>query len=420
MQAVVIAAGSSSRFWPLNYAHKSEFSILGRPLVYWTIKGLVEAGIKDIIVVVSKNSTLPETLGKWVDHGGEVSYVTQEKQLGTGNALAQARPLITGPFVVIWPNKVNSFEMVKGMLAMKADRKAELVVAGAPTDNPSEYGILELSGDKVVSIVENPKLGEEPSRVKALGVFLFEREFFEYYDRVPRHHEADLIEAVNMYMRNKNSGLLMLEKDVPTLKYPWQILDMLDIIVASKRFEARVAASAQLGRNVILRGDVEVGENAVIGDNTIIEGPAYIGEGCHVGRSNVLRGPLDLEAGVKTGSFCELKRTVVQEGTHFHSGYVGDSVIGSGCRFGAGFVTANRRIDRKPVKTKLKGNMMDTERETLGVCVGKNTKFGIQAGVMPGVLVGSDSVIHPGVQLFTNVQDRTMVQRKSDEKRERM
>ncbi|MDP3901070.1 MAG: sugar phosphate nucleotidyltransferase [bacterium] len=420
MQAVVIAAGHSSRFWPLNYEHKSQFRLLGHPLVYWTIQGLVEAGITDIVVVVSKDSTLPDTLGRWGDHGAVISYVTQDKQLGTGNALAQARASLAGPFVLIWPNKVNSFDMVKRMLELRLDGKAEIVIVGAHTDNPPDYGIIEFSGDQPVSIVENPKLGEEPSRVMAVGAFLFDQDFFAYYDRIQHHHEADLIEAVNMYMKEKQVALLKIESDVPTLKYPWQVLDILDIMLASSRFKAQIAPTAQIGRNVILRGEVEIGENAKIGDNTVIEGPAYIGEGCEIGDANVLRGPLDLEAGVKTRSFFELKHSVVQEDTHFHSGYLGDSVVGSHCRFGAGFVTGNRRLDRKTVKTKVKGSMMDTELGAFGLATGRNVKFGIQTGTMPGVFVGSDSIILPGAQLFSNVEDGTRVFVKQSEKREQV
>ena len=53
MQAVVIAAGESTRFWPLNNgSHKTQTLLLGKPIIYWTIKGLAENNITDIIVSV--------------------------------------------------------------------------------------------------------------------------------------------------------------------------------------------------------------------------------------------------------------------------------------------------------------------------------------------------------------------------------
>src|SRR3989338_7322914 len=103
MQAVIIAAGGSKRFWPLNKGiHKSQFYLLGKPLIYWTLKGLVENGIRDICVVVGKNSSIEEMLdrenARELAPGLKIMYITQEEPLGTGNALRQAKDFIKEPF----------------------------------------------------------------------------------------------------------------------------------------------------------------------------------------------------------------------------------------------------------------------------------------------------------------------------------
>ena len=137
----------------------------------------------------------------------------------------------------------------------------------------------------------------------------------------------------------------------------------------------------------------------------VIKGKVYIGPHCQIGDHNVLRGPLNLESGVRTGAFFEIKNSVVQEGTHFHSGYVGDSVIGRNCRFGAGFITANRRLDRGSIKSVVKGKKTDTGLTYFGTVVGDNTSFGIQASTMPGVLIGFDVNVWPGLVVFKNIKD---------------
>jgi bifunctional UDP-N-acetylglucosamine pyrophosphorylase/glucosamine-1-phosphate N-acetyltransferase len=163
----------------------------------------------------------------------------------------------------------------------------------------------------------------------------------------------------------------------------------------------------KIGKNVVVRGKVFIEKNTTIGDNTVIQGPCYIGEGCKIGNNNVIRGPVNLEKNVVTGAFFEIKHSIVQEGTHFHSGYVGNSVIGNNCRFGAGFITANRRIDRGNIKTIIKGNKIDTGLTYLGVVVGNDTSFGIHAGTMPGVIVGNNSLVGPGTLVFKNIEDKT-------------
>jgi bifunctional N-acetylglucosamine-1-phosphate-uridyltransferase/glucosamine-1-phosphate-acetyltransferase GlmU-like protein len=103
----------------------------------------------------------------------------------------------------------------------------------------------------------------------------------------------------------------------------------------------------------------------------------------------------------------EIKNSMIGEGTHFHSGYMGDSVTGQNCRFGAGFITANKRIDRGNIKSVVKGGKVDTGLVSFGCAVGDNSKFGIHAGTMPGVLIGSDCLIGPGTLVFENLKDNT-------------
>ncbi|MBI2577888.1 MAG: hypothetical protein HYV77_03550 [Candidatus Wildermuthbacteria bacterium] len=179
--------------------------------------------------------------------------------------------------------------------------------------------------------------------------------------------------------------------------------------MTSKHFAPKIAKSARIEKGAVIKGEVFIGENTVIKENTIVEGPCFIGDNCEIGYSNVLRGPISLESGVKTGAFCEIKHSIVQKNSHFHSGYIGDSVVGENCRFGAGFITANRRIDRGSIKVTVKGEKVDTQITFLGAVVGANTRFGIHTGTMPGVVVGSDCLVGPGVYVFENIPSATNV-----------
>ena len=389
MQAVIIAAGESSRFWPLNKEHKSQLYLLGKPIIYWTIKGLLENGIKDIIIVCSKDSTIPPMLEKENDLGAKLTFVVQEERLGTGNAVWQAREFINEPFLVVWPNKVNAGEIVKKILEEKNRKNAEVILVGAETQTPWDYGVARMAADgaRVAEIVENPERGKEPSNIKIIGLYALEPDFFSYYEKIPRHHESDFIDGINLYLKEKKGSLVTLEQDVPALKYPWELFGILDILFGKAESQQIIAPSAK------------------IGEGTVIEGPAYIGEDCDIGSHNVLRGPLHLERGVKTGAFCEIKHSIVQEGTHFHSGYVGDSIIGENCRFGAGFIAANTRLDRNTIHSVVKEKKIDTGLTHFGTIVGDNTRFGIHSGTMPGVLIGKDCIVYPGVHVFENMPD---------------
>lgn len=393
MQAVIIAAGESSRFWPLNKDHKSLVSLLGKSIVSQTLKGLVANNVKDITVVCGPNSALPATLKK-EDIAASLRFVVQEKPLGTGDALFRAKEFIKEPFFVVWPSKVDSERLAKVMVQEKQTKGVSAVFLGVPTSRPWDFGVARLEEGKLREIVENPKQGEEPSSLKVTGFYLLDPNFFSFYEKLPRHHEADFIDALNLYLKEENGSLIRLEEleeDVSALRYPWELFGILDILFRMQGEKQVIAPSAR------------------IGEGTVIDGPVFIGENCDIGSYNVLRGPLNLEAGVKTGAFMEIKHSIIQEGTHFHSGYIGDSIIGKNCRFGAGFIAANRRLDRNTIASVVKGTKVDTKLSYWGTVVGDETYLGIHTGTMPGVFIGQNCVIGPGTQIFKNVEDNTTI-----------
>ncbi|MDO8639609.1 MAG: sugar phosphate nucleotidyltransferase [bacterium] len=388
MQAIILAAGESSRFWPLNQKHKSQIRILGKPLIYWTIKGLEENGVKDIAVVTSPQSSIEEDLKIAVrDLNVNLTFFVQEKPLGTGNAIFQAKDFIREPFFIAWASEISIKNIAGEILNKYQQVKPQMVLVGVETSTPWEYGIFKMEDGRVVEIVENPDPGKEPSKIKTVGIYLLEPDFFNYYQNLAKHHEADFVDALNVCLKEKKAEFVFCQKDTLSLKYPWHILSISKTMLEAESFKNYIAPSATIGENVVIKGKV------------------YIGENCRIGDNNVLRGPVNLENNVKTGAFFEIKNSVVQEGTHFHSGYVGDSVIGKNCRFGAGFIVANRRIDRENIKSVVRGKKIDTGLDYLGITVGNNTNVGISVSTMPGILIGPDCIVGPNSLVRENIED---------------
>ena len=419
MQAIIIAAGESSRFWPLNNGiHKSQIKLLGKSLIYWTLKGLAESDIKNVVVVTGKDSSIQEMLKqenvRQLADGIKISYVVQDEALGTGNALWQAKDLIKESFFLLWPNKIRSKAIVARVNEKIEKDKADVIIVGAVTEKQSsEFGMIERENG-IVKIVEKPT--HTSSNIRVVGVYYFQPDFFAYYEALPKHHETDLVDVINVYTREKKADYVIAEEDIPTLKYPWEPFGIMDALFDSEYFqrEPQISETARIGKNVTMNGPVYVGENTIVRDGTVMEGPIYIGNNCEIGQYNVMRGPVNLEHDVKTGAFVDIKHSIVQEGTTFHSGYIGDSIVGRNCRFGAGFITGNRRFDGRTVLVKVKGEKVDSKFGKLGVMVGDNCAFGIHAGTMPGMLVGSNCQIGPATHIFENVDNDMTVYAKEE------
>lgn len=387
-----MAAGESSRFWPLNSKHKSLQKIMGKPLIWYTINSLESAGLSDIVVVQNLQRDFEQEIG------GKIKYVIQPEPKGMGDAIIRAQEL--EPSLVFHAHKVNAGDYVEPIFAKLGNGKDGLVFLGAKTDQPQLYGILELDGDRVTGIIEKPKKGKEPSNVRAVGGYLLPGNFPEYYVKVPPHQYA-FEDALNLYAKENEARLVMVKEDNSSLKYPWQLFGTTKYLLDSRLKGQEIHPTAKIAENVIIDGNVYIGENTRVFEGAVIKGPCYIGSNCVIGSHALVRDYTNLEEGAVVGAHAEVARCIFQKNAHVHSGYFGDSILGENCRVGAGTVTANVRLDRGIIK--------NSGLTSLGAIVGENTHIGINVSLMPGVLIGSNCVVGPGSVVFEDVEDNTVL-----------
>jgi len=428
-QAVILAAGESSRFWPLNQRHKALIKIMGKPLIWYTIESLGKAGIKEVIIVQSPKKDIEEELKNYDFQNLKIKYVIQKTPEGMGNALWQAKNLIESKFFVLNAERVDGGEIIANCKLQIANLKAALV--GQHTNNPQLFGIMRIKGDRVLEIVEKPAEGKEPSNVRVVGVYLLEPKFFDYYQKIKKG-KYDFEEALSLYVKENDVRIAMTREKTPFFKYPWHLFlsekYLFDKLLKKKIEKSAnpagkplVSYGARIAKSAVIEGDVYIGENTKVFENAVIKGPCYIGDNCIIGNNSLIREYTDLENNVLIGAFAEVKNCIFQEDVHIHSGYFGDSIFGKGCRLGAGTITANVRINRGEIYTKLKiknalvrladGSRkklkINTGLNSLGCIIGENTKTGIRCSFMPGVLIGSNCNIGPNSIVFKNIEDNT-------------
>ena len=91
---------------------------------------------------------------------------------------------------------------------------------------------------------------------------------------------------------------------------------------------------------------------------------------------------------MRIGNAVEIKNCIIMDGTHIvHLSYVGDSVLGRHCNFGAGTKVANLRHDGKNVNVMVKGKVVDSGRRKLGVIMGDDVHTGINTSINIGVML---------------------------------
>src|SRR5680860_1380978 len=408
-QAILLAAGESSRFWPLpEKKHKSLIKIMGKSLIEWTIEAVSRAGIKDIIIVHSPNSQIEKFLGDGSLFGVKLTYLIQKEAKGMGNAVMQAESLIKDSFFVLNPYVFNADEYLEKMIEKQKETDAKMVLLGVKTDKPWNYGMLEFDGDKVTSIIEKPKEGQEPSDIKVTSIYLLSKDFFSYYRRVAEHTYA-YEDALDLCMKEQDVRLVISPQETLSLKYPWDLFRDSQIMMDALLKEQKISKNAKIAKSAIIEGPVWIGENAIVFEHAVIKGPCYIGNGCTIGNNTLIRKYTNLEDGVLIGANAEVTRSIFQSRSHTHSGFFGDSIVGEDVRIGAETITANLRSDRREIRPVVKGERVETKLTALGVTIGDRTHLGIAVNLMPGVLIGCDSRIGPNSLVRDNVPSHVIL-----------
>ena len=410
MKAVILAAGESSRFWPLGRQHKSLIKIMGKPLIWYTLDGLRKSKIKEIIIVQSHKKDIEVELKKYKLGNLKMKYLIQKKPLGSGNALWQARNFLKDNFLVLNGDVVNSQELIGEILKKFNKEKSKAILLGQKTETPELFGMMKLKRDRILEIIEKPKKGKEPSDIKVVGVYFLEPTFFATYKKVKKH-PYDFEAALSEYMKKNEVKLALLKKpeeDIPSfLKYPWHLFNIRKYLF-NKFLKRKIENSAKISKNVQIQGKVYVGKNTKIFEGAVIKGPCYIGDNCIIGNNTLVREYTNLENNILIGALAEVTRSIFQENVQTHSGYFGDSILDKDCEIGAGTITANIRLDRENIKSVVKGKKIDTGLKSFGAVMGQNAKAGIHVSFMPGILIGSNSIIGPHSFVKENIENNAL------------
>ena len=166
MQAVILAAGRGKRLHPITATRtKAMAPVLSKPIIERVMDTLIENGIQAFIVVISPPD---EEITAYFEHvsqiNADVIIIPQPEPLGMGDALMQAAPHIYNDFVLsACDNLVEPVE-IKHMLATWAEEKPNAILTTLQV-RPEEIirmGIVEISEDQVIRIIEKPSLASIP------------------------------------------------------------------------------------------------------------------------------------------------------------------------------------------------------------------------------------------------------------------
>jgi len=383
---------------------------LGKTLLEHQLTLAIGAGLAKFILVCNpKNQERVRAIAGNLP-GASVEIAVQAEAKGIADGLECAAPFLTEELLIINPNDIFDGAAYSALLASRQPNQAASILGYRVSSYfPGGYLVTNERGI-LKGIVEKPGADHEPSDLVNLMVHWHTdpEALLRTITRVETTRD-DVYECALdlMCKEGKNIRVVPYAGAWHAIKYPWHILDAVHYFL--DQAESYVSPTAQVSPRACIEGKVVIGDNVRVLENAVIRGPVYIGPGSIIGNSTLVRAYSHLGTNCVVGFATEIKGSYISEGSSFHMNYVGDSIVGANCNLGAGTITANWRFDEQNISVDVNKQLVPTKKDKLGVIMGDNCRTGINASLMPGIKIGPNSIIGPGIYLTDNVDSNTML-----------
>jgi bifunctional UDP-N-acetylglucosamine pyrophosphorylase/glucosamine-1-phosphate N-acetyltransferase len=402
---IVLAGGVSSRFWPLRDKLLLPFG--PRSLLERHLSCLSRLGC-DRMVIVARPDAVDEMAALTRGLPGQIRLAVQAEARGMADAVLCARPQLEafgeGAVYVTQPHDVVEQRLHAEVLERWSRGGIAGLIGAVRVRDYFPGGYLTMQGNRVMSVIEKPGAGNEPSDLVNLvahvhGSWLALEQTLSYESAHGGGDDA-YERALTSLTQTSHYEAHVYEGRWQGLKYPWHVLDVMDMLLDlwTRGEESPGEGYEQREDGVFVAPDVRV----FAGSHIV--GPALVGPGCVIGHNALVRGSM-LGAGSVVGFGCEVARSFLAGGVELHHNYVGDSVFDQGTSMGYGATTANYRIDGRTVPSVVAGERLDSGRQKLGLVLGAGTKIGVNTSTMPGVKIGAHALIGPGIRITRDVPD---------------
>lgn len=386
MKAVVLAAGTGRRLWPLTENRpKPMIPAVNRPILEHVLEALEAAGVDEVLLVVGANRQRVQShFGNGREWAFDVSYVVQERQLGTGHALLQAEAVIGESFLALNGDRIIDPELIERVRDRHRETN-EPVVSVTRVPEPSRYGVVDLDGTELRAIDEKPPPDRTTTEFINAGVYGFAPDVFAAIRNTETRGERALTDTLSELLADRRLQAVTYRGTWLDVSEPWDLLDMNDSLIAAG--DSGRAGSATVDPTAA------VAEATVVGDDVVIHPQAAVLRGVTLG-DNVSVGP---------GAVVE-NAVLLSDVTLRAGAVVTDCIVGANTTVGP--------------NTTVKGGATDVLLEdrvyhgvTFGGLLGDNVEIGANVAVQPGTVVGNGATVGDGTHVSGRIDDGAAIRR---------
>jgi len=391
--AVVLAAGEGTRLRPLTRNRpKPMLPAANRPILEYVLDTLVDSGVEEICLVVGyKRDRVQDHFGPTY-RGVSLTYVHQEKQLGSGHALLAARETASGPVLVLNGDRIIETAAVEEVMRAY-ERHGEPTLAVIERPDTTQYGAVSLADGHIAELVEKPESDE--FRLINAGVYAFGPEIFDAIEATPRRDgELALTDTISRLVEEGPVRGVRTDGLWADATYPWDLLTVADELLARGRVEEPERAAG-----------VWVADSARVHDRATLQPPIVVGADCEVAAGAVVGPGVALGRNVTVGPNATVEGSVLDTDTRVDAGStLRDCVTGQDCHLG----TATT-VPGGPAEVRIDDRVFTDQR--LGAVFADRVHAVGDASCVPGTLVGPDVRLGVGVRVDGTIPEDAEVVR---------
>jgi len=275
MKGLILSGGKGTRLRPLTFTQaKQLMPVANKPVLFYGIEALKEAGIEEIgIVVGDTKQEIVEAVGDGKRWDVKVTYIEQEEPLGLAHAVMISEDFLgKDPFVMYLGDNILKTGILSLVQEFKQRTPNSLILL-TEVPNPQMFGVAELREGRVVRLVEKPK--KPKSKLALVGVYMFDFHVFEAVKAIKPswRNELEITDAIQYLV---DHGY---EVQPHLVSGWWKDTGKIEDILEANRLilegitacvEGSLDEASRINGNVIIEKDVVV-------KNSVIRGPAIIG-----------------------------------------------------------------------------------------------------------------------------------------------
>jgi glucose-1-phosphate thymidylyltransferase len=353
LKGLILSGGAGTRLRPITHTSAKQLvPVANRPVLFYGIDALVAAGITEIAIVIAPETgdEIRAAAGDGSRFGATITYIVQDEPAGLAHALLCAEDFLGGSRFVMYLGDNLLRDGIAALVEAFRSADPDALLLLTHVHNPSEYGVAELDGQRIVRLVEKPK--DPPSDLALVGVYMFGSAIFDAARALAPSGRGEL-EITEAIQRLIDQGRRV-ESHLVTGW--WKDTGRLEDMLEANRLVLEELEPRNDGEVIDSRveGRVAIGADARL-EGSVVRGPAIIGAGARITDAYV--GPYS-----SIGEGVEVIRSEVEHSIIL----AGSRVADLGARMEASLLGRNVRVERS-----------DGVPQTIRMMVGDNSEVGI-------------------------------------------